>query len=559
MANFKFFGFEFKRTSKDEVPVKSFADPTADDGSLIINDLGAGAFSATSSIDFSRTPKNEGALITRYRDMATQPEAEVAIDDIINEAITYIDTGPIVEINLDELKELDVSDKIKDSIREEFDNIYNLFDFQQQAYEIFRRWYVDGRMFYHVVIDNDNPQKGILELRYVDPRKIKKITELENVKTGQAIIKKIKDVYFLFNENFMSHAHNAPAQGLRIGKDSVVAVTSGLMRDNIVVSHLDKAIKPLNQLRILEDSTVIYRITRAPERRIFYIDVGNLPKAKAEQYLRDMMVKHKNKLIYNSTTGEIKDDPKQMTMLEDFWLPRREGGRGTEISTLPAGTNLGEIEDVLYFQKKLYKSLNVPFSRLDTENGGFNLGRPAEITRDEIKFSKFVNRLRLRFSMLFMDTLEKQLVLKGVLTQKDWKEYKSRIRFQFIDDSHFAEIKEAEILRERINTLREVEEFIGRFFSNNWVRRHVLQQSEGEIKEMDKEIEDEAKEAEKAGENIDGDFDADGDVDAVDSTASDSPAPGAGGADGPSKAPKPPKAPKGPTGPGTGTPKPKEE
>ena len=383
-----------------------------------------------------------------------------------------------------------------------------LLDFGNKGYEVFRHWYIDGRLYYHAIIDGNNPADGLQELRYIDPRKIKKIRSVKKDRVGNTqagpgavTIQKTKDEYFIYNEKgFTGYPGGSPSaaageQGVKIARDAIINVTSGLMSEDnrIVLSHLHKAIKPLNQLRILEDASVIYRISRAPERRIFYIDVGNLPKMKAEQYLRDMMTKHKNRLVYNASTGEIRDDRKFMTMLEDYWLPRREGGRGTEITTLPGGQNLGEMEDVAYFQKKLYRSLNVPVSRLEPETG-FSLGRSAEISRDELKFQKFISRARMRFSQLFEKIMEKQLVLKQIMTLEEYNEIKDHIRYDFMEDNHFTELKENEILNERINALNAVDAYMGRYFSQKWARKNILRMTDEEIELMDQEIADEQAE-----------------------------------------------------------------
>jgi len=446
------FGFEIKRKSTDQ-DLGSFVNKSEDDGAVVVAEGGVyGQY-----VDLEQTAKNEGELVTRYRKMSMQPECENAIDDVVNESIVYEPDSHTVEINLDQVE---VTDSIKNKIFEEFDTVKDLLDFERQSYEIFRHWYIDGRLYYHVIIDEQNVQNGIQELRYIDPRKIRKVREVQKKNKGQGpnriTLNQTKQEYYLFNDKGFKGGPGVtnPAQGttngLKIAKDSVLHCTSGLMDEanKMVLSHLHKAIKPLNQLRVLEDATVIYRISRAPERRIFYIDVGNLPKLKAEQYLRDMMAKHKNRLVYDATTGELRDDRKFMTMLEDYWLPRREGGKGTEITTLPAGQNLGEMDDVLYFQKKLYRALNVPVSRLEPEQG-FAIGRASEISRDEIKFQKFIARLRLKFSRLFESALEKQLVLKGIITPDDWPAIRREMRFDYVTDSHFSELKQLEIFREK--------------------------------------------------------------------------------------------------------------
>ena len=482
------FGFEIKR--KNEEPVESFAPETKDDGAVVVAAGGAyGTF-----VDLDGTARTEAELVAKYREISLQPEIEMAIDDIINEAIDT-DADNVVEINVDEIK---YSDNVKNKIKEEFDNILDLLNFNTEAYELFKRWYVDGRMYYHIIIDESNPRAGIQELRYVDPRKIRKVREIRKKPKGGITVSSTQREYYVYNErSFLPAGGNAgmpmdtnTTSGLRISVDSILHVTSGLMDKNnaLVYSYLQKAIRPLNQLRTLEDATVIYRISRAPERRIFYIDVGNLPKVKAEQYLRDMMVRHKNRLVYDATTGEVRDDRKYMTMLEDYWLPRREGNRGTEITTLPAGQNLGELQDVQYFQRKLFQALNVPMSRLEPGSAGFNLGRSAEISRDEAKFGKFVGRLRRRFTQIFLKVLEKQLILKGVVAEADWPEIQNLINFDFTIDNHFEEFKNAEVLTNRIQTLNQVQPFIGKYFSDIWVRKNILKQSDDDIKQMMEEI-----------------------------------------------------------------------
>ena len=477
------FGFTIGKKEEETKPnVISFAPPPNDDGSLAVAE--GGVYGTT--VDVNNTAKNEAQLITRYREMAGQPECERAIDDIINEAICGTDNDAPVSIVLDNIENMD--EKIKDLVRDEFDEVLRLLNFNNRAYDIFRNWYVDGRLYYHLMIDTNQPRLGVQEIRYIDPRKIKKVRvekrDPEKPVTKEIFNKKYNE-YFIYSAKGVSGGN----QGVKVAPDSIAYCHSGLMDHNnrMVLSHMHKAIKPLNQLRMLEDATVIYRLARAPERRIFYIDVGNLPKAKAEQYLRDMMTKHKNKLVYDANTGEVRDDRKFLTMLEDYWLPRREGGKGTEITTLPGGQNLGEIEDVMYFRKKLYESLNVPISRLETDNS-FNLGRASEITRDELKFSKFISRMRYRFSELFHIILEKQLLLKGIITKQEWNEIKNEIYYDFLEDNHFSELKSAEVMRERLNTLRELDEYVGRYYSAEWVRKNVLYQTEEEIEEIDAQI-----------------------------------------------------------------------
>jgi hypothetical protein len=481
------FGFEISRKKQQdqEEKNKSFALPQNDDGAVTIQ---SGAYYGT-YVDLDGVVRNEIELITRYREMSMQPELETAIDEIVNEAIVNDDSESGVELDTDELKQ---PENIKKKIREEFDYVLKLLDFGNMGHELFRRWYTDGRLFYHVIIDDKSPQKGIQELRYIDPRRIRKIREIQKAKdteSGMEIIKSMKE-YYLYNERGMIGAHSN--LGTKIAIDAVVNVNSGLMDSKraMVLSYLHKAIKPLNQVRMVEDATVIYRLSRAPERRVFYIDVGNMPTIKAEQYLRDVMVKYRNKLVYDSSTGEIKDDRKHLSMLEDFWLPRREGGKGTEITTLPGGMNLGELEDVKYFEKKLYKALGVPMSRLE-QSQGFSLGRSTEITRDELKFTKFVNRLRNKFSTLFDELLKLQLVLKKICTEEEWKEFKENIWYDFKKDNNFTELKEAELLQNRITTLQLVDPYVGRYYSMAWVRKNVLQMDDDEIEEIMQQIEEE--------------------------------------------------------------------
>jgi hypothetical protein len=490
MANtnkFSLFGFTISR-EKDELQKatqQSFSPPSTDDGALTIT---SAAYYGT-YVDLDGTAKNEVELISRYREMAMQPEIESAIDDIVNEAIVQDDDGKITDIILDNLK---VTDKIKKAIKDEFQILLRLLNYQNMAQDIFRRYYVDGRLYYHAIIDKEKPTEGIKELRYIDPRKLRKVREMKKQKderTGADVMQTVNE-YYIYNDKVVTGASsNFGPVGIRITTDSIVSIVSGLMdsRRAVVLSYLHKAIKPLNQLRMIEDATVIYRISRAPERRIFYIDVGNLPKLKAEQYLRDIMVKYKNKLVYDSNTGEVRDDRKHMSMLEDFWLPRREGGKGTEITTLPGGQNLGELEDVKYFQKKLYGALSVPISRLEP-NQGFSLGRTSEITRDELKFSKFVDRLRNKFTDMFDQALRIQCVLKGICTAEEWDKFKENIHYDFIKDNNFAELKEAELMTQRLQLLGAVDAYTGRYFSQAWIQRNVLRLTDDQIKEMETEI-----------------------------------------------------------------------
>jgi len=496
MANtnkFSLFGFTISRQKdlEDAAAQQSFAPPTSDDGALTITS----AAHYGTYVDLDGTAKNEVELISRYREMAMQPEIESAIDDIVNEAIVQDDDGKITQIILDDLKQ---NEKIKKAIKEEFNIILRLLNYQNLAQDIFRRYYVDGRMYFHIIIDREQPQDGIKELRYIDPRRLRKVREIKKQKderTGAEIMQPVNE-YYIYNDKVVSgSASNFGPVGVRITTDSIISVTSGLMdsRRAVVLSYLHKAIKPLNQLRMIEDATVIYRISRAPERRIFYIDVGNLPKLKAEQYLRDIMIKYKNKLVYDANTGEVRDDRKFMSMMEDFWLPRREGGKGTEITTLPGGQNLGELEDVKYFQKKLYGALCVPISRLEP-NQGFSLGRTSEITRDELKFSKFVDRLRSKFSEVFNQALRVQCVLKGICTDEEWETFKEDIHYDYIKDNNFSEMKEAELMSQRLTLLSSVDPYTGRYFSQRWIQQNVLRLSDDEILEMDEQINKEKEE-----------------------------------------------------------------
>lgn len=463
--------------------LKSFVPESNDDGAVTIQ---SGSYYGT-YVDMDGVVRNEIELITRYREMAMQPELETAIDEVVNEAIVMEDSGKSVDINMDELK---VSEGIKKKIRAEFDHILKLLNFGNMGHDIFRRWYIDGRIFYHLIVDEKKPLNGIQEVRYIDPRRIRKIREIEKTmdkSSGIEIIKKSQE-YYMYNDRGVIGTQSAN-MGAKIAIDSVVNVNSGLMdaKRAMILSYLHKAIKPLNQLRMMEDATVIYRISRAPERRIFYIDVGDMPTIKAEQYLRDIMTKYRNKLVYDSNTGEIKDDRKFMSMLEDIWLPRREGSQGTQIDTLRGGENLGKMEDVEYFQQKLYNSLGVPVSRLIPQQG-FSLGRSNEITRDELKFAKFVQRLRSKFSSLFDDLLRVQLVLKKVCTEEEWKYLKEDIWYDFFKDNNFNELKEAELIANRIQTLNFVDPYVGRYYSKEWVQKNILQLTDEDIEEMEAQM-----------------------------------------------------------------------
>ena len=484
------FGFSITRKGAQDSG-DTFTVPTPDDGSIEV----AGGGFLSSVLDTDGRERTELDLIRRYRDIAQQPECDSAVEDIVNEAITSDEFSQSVMVTLDRLP---YPEKIKRLIRKEFDNVLSLLEFEQKGHDIFRRWYVDGRIFFHKVIDPKNPKKGVSTLRYIDATKIRKVREVKKEKdqaTGVDKIKKIEE-YYIYNEKGLHSAgYGGAQQGIRIAGDAITYCPSGVVDQNSgkVLSYLHKAIKPVNQLRMIEDALVIYRISRAPERRIFYIDVGNLPKIKAEQYLKDVMNRYRNKLVYDASTGEIRDDRNHMSMLEDFWLPRREGGRGTEITTLPGGSNLGEIDDIQYFQKKLYRSLNVPISRLESESS-FSLGRSTDITRDELKFTKFIQKLRKKFVHLFTDVLKTQLLLKSIISLEDWDIMKEHIQYDFLKDGHFAELKEAELLNDRISTLQNVEAYIGTFFSKEYVLKHVLRMNDAEIADMRDQI---ASEAEK--------------------------------------------------------------
>ncbi len=465
----------------------SFVPPNPEDGASYV-DAAAGFFGQY--IDFDGNQKSEKELIRKYREMSLHAEVDTALDDIVNESIVQDDIKKTVQIDLDNI---DLSDNIKTKISEEFDETLRLLNFNNRGYEIFRKWYIDGKLYYHMIVDPSKIKKGVLELRPIDATKIQKVKTIkkktleDSANRGAKVIDKVEE-YFVYNEN-----DNQPQDaGLKISPDAIAFCHSGLfdLEKKRVYGFLHKAVKPLNQLRMIEDAVVIYRISRAPERRIFYIDVGSLPKNKAEQYLRDIMNRYRNKLVYDANTGELKDDKRFQSMLEDFWLPRREGGRGTEISTLPGGENLGEMDDVEYFKKKLYRSLNVPISRLESDNG-FNMGKSSEITRDELKFFKFIEQLRTKFSELFLSVLEAQLVLKGVMKKEDWQKIKHDIHFDYARDSYFTETKNNEILTERMSLLDSMSEHIGKYYSVEYIRKNVLHQTDEEIKQIDKQIQKE--------------------------------------------------------------------
>ena len=492
----KLFGFTLGRNDvvqaqNPEQPSFALPTETMDDGAVTITqNAHYGTY-----VDLEGSVRNEIELVSRYREMANHPELEMAIDDIVNEAITHDESGRTLDIVLDKLKQ---PDTIKKKIAEEFENILRLLNFSNLADDLFKRWYIDGRIYYHIVVDETKPKEGIQELRYIDPRKIRKVREIkkgQDPKTGALIIKSLAEYYVYNDRGTVTQSYTSSVNaGLRIAPESILNVNSGLMdsKNTFVISYIHKAIKPLNQLRMIEDAVVIYRVSRAPERRVFYIDVGNLPKGKAEQYLRDVMIKYKNKIVYDAATGEVRDDRKHMSMLEDFWLPRREGGKGTEITTLAAGQNLGELADVVYFRQKLLNALNVPISRLEPQQGGMiGLGRTTEVTRDEVKFAKFVARLRNKFSQIFDYALRTQLSLKGICSVDEWDKFKEDIYYEFKKDNNFTEMREAELLKERMSVLQLVDPYIGKYYSLNWVKQNILQFTEEEIEKMDEEMKDE--------------------------------------------------------------------
>ena len=479
---FKLFGFEITR-AKDNKAIKSIVPPRDDDGAGYVTATSAGSHYGHYVNMDGDDSKDQAQLILKYRGSANQPEADAAIEDIVNEAITAAENKPSIALNLDNVP---VSATVKKTMVEEFENIFNMLNFKELGHDIFRRWYIDGRIYHHLIVDESNPTAGIQEIRYIDTVKIRKVKQVKKKKdpiSGATLVDKINEFY-IYQEK-----PGSQASGVKLTLDSVSYCTSGLLDEHRkkIISYLHKALKPITQLRMMEDSLVIYRLARAPERRMFYIDVGNLPRGKAEQYMKDIMAKYRNKLVYDAKTGEIRDDRKHMSMLEDFWLPRREGGRGTEISTLPGGENLGQIEDIIYFQKRLYRSLNVPMNRLEQEQQ-FSLGRATEISRDELKFQKFIDRLRNRFANLFYDILKKQLILKNVITEDDWNSWKNKVTVDFLRDNHFAELKEAELLREKIQSLDQISQYVGEYFSKEWVQKNVLLFDDEQIDSMNKEI-----------------------------------------------------------------------
>jgi len=487
----RLFGFEIKRAKdKSAEKLQSIVPPTDDDGAGYVTASGShyGTYVNLGEGDHS---KDNHQNIRQYRAVAIHPEVDAAIEDIVNESITNNQGSP-VSLILDNVEGL--SDQLKKVINEEFDTICSMLKFTDLGHDIFRRWYVDGRIYHHLVVDEKNLKAGIQEIRPIDASKIRKVKEVKKKKdsvTGATLVENVNEFY-IYQEK-----PGQQTQGVRLSNDSVSYVTSGLLDETRkkVVSYLHKALKPINQLRMMEDSLVIYRLARAPERRIFYIDVGNLPRGKAETYMKDIMSRYRNKLVYDANTGNIRDDRKHMSMLEDFWLPRREGGRGTEITTLPGGENLGQIDDILYFQKRLYRSLNVPINRLEPE-AQFNLGRATEITRDELKFQKFIDRLRRRFSMLFTEILKKQLIMKSIITEEDWDSWKQDIHVDYVRDNHFTELKDAEILQNKLQTLDNMQQYVGDYFSKEWVMKNVLHLEDDAIEDMKKQIEDEEKSGE---------------------------------------------------------------
>lgn len=483
----KLFGFEIRRSrsASDRKQLPSIVPPIDDDGAGYVTASGT-HYGQFINLDGDESKDNH-QLIMKYRGVAMHPEVDAAIEDIVNESITGGEMESSVDIILDDV---DTTDSIKKQIKEEFEHVVSMLNFNENGHDMFKRWYIDGRMYHHLVVNEGNLKAGIQEIRPIDAAKVRKVKEVKKRKdpvTGANLIESINE-YYIFQDKPTSQQ----SSGIKISTDAISYVTSGLLSEDRkkIISHLHKALKSINQLRMMEDSLVIYRLARAPERRIFYIDVGNLPRGKSEQYMKDIMARYRNKLVYDANTGELKDDRKHMSMLEDFWLPRREGGRGTEISTLPGGENLGQIDDIIYFQKRLYRSLNVPINRLEQE-AQFSLGRSTEISRDELKFQKFVDRLRRRFAHLFYGILKKQLILKGIITEEDWEAWKENIYIDYIKDNYFTELKDAELIRERLQTLDQVQQYVGEFFSKQWVMKNVLMLDDDEIKQMKKEIADE--------------------------------------------------------------------
>jgi hypothetical protein len=481
------FGFEIKRKEEQDLP--SVVTPSSvGDGSTVVNTgVNAGGYYGM-VMDLEGVIKNENDLIRRYREVSQYSDCDGAVEDIVNEAIVADESKKPVEIELDEVK---ISEPIKKKIREEFGNILDLLKFDERAHETFRTWYIDGRLYYQILINQENIKDGIVELRYIDPRKIRRIKNIKKEKQGATGIEVVKEIeeYYLYNDKGITEQ---TTQGVKLALDSVVYVPSGYVDQNtgMMMSYLHKAIKPVNQLKMIEDALVIYRISRAPERRIFYVDVGNLPKLKAEQYVTDIMNKFRNKIVYDATTGETRDDRRHLSMMEDFWMPRREGGKGTEITTLPGGQNLGEIQDIEYFQQKLYHALNVPISRLQQQQG-FSIGRSTEISRDEVKFNKFIVRLRKKFSMLFSHALRVQLIAKNIIKPEEWDDIVSKIKYDYLEDNHYSELKDAEILTQRVQILQQLDPYVGKYYSQAWIRKNVLRLDDEDIEQIEKEIEDE--------------------------------------------------------------------
>jgi hypothetical protein len=481
------FGFEIKRKEEQDLPSVVTPNAAADGSTVINTGVNAGGYYGM-VMDLEGVIKNENDLIRRYREVSQYSDCDGAIEDIVNEAIVADEDKKPVEIVLDEVK---VSEPIKKKIREEFGNVLDLLKFDERAHETFRTWYIDGRLYYQILINQESIKDGIVELRFIDPRKVRRIKNIKKEKqaaTGIEVVKEIEE-YYLYNDKGITEQ---TTQGVKLALDSVVYCPSGYVDQNtgMMMSYLHKAIKPVNQLKMIEDALVIYRISRAPERRIFYIDVGNLPKLKAEQYVSDIMNKFRNKIVYDATTGETRDDRRHLSMMEDFWMPRREGGKGTEITTLPGGQNLGEIQDIEYFQQKLYHSLNVPISRLQQQQG-FSIGRSTEISRDEVKFNKFIVRLRKKFSMLFSQALRVQLIAKNIIKPEEWDDIVSKIKYDYLEDNHYSELKDAEILTQRVQILQQLDPFVGKYYSQAWIRKNVLRLDDEDIEQIEKEIEEE--------------------------------------------------------------------
>ena len=501
-----------------EKEVVSFTPKPEDDG--VSSTVAAGGYYGQ-YVDLDGTASsNDRDLIIKYREASQQPECDSAISDIVDAAIASSSIGAPAELILNKL---DQPDSIKKQISEEFSSVLSLYKFNKTGENLFRKWYVDGRIYFHVIIDDKNPKRGIIELRPVESlfmKKIKEVKKVTDAKTDIAV-QKIVNEYYVYSEDYSGsgagvQTKNSAVSGVKISKEAIINVSSGLLdsTQKRVVSYLHKALKPVNQLRMMEDALVMYRVARAPERRIFYIDVGNLPKGKAEEYVQGIMNKYRNKIVYDASTGDIKDDRRHMSMLEDFWLPRREGGRGTEITTLPGGENLGQIDDILFFQKKLYKTLNVPVTRLDSDDS-FNIGRASEISRDEVKFQKFVDRIRKKFSTILLEALRIQLILKGVISQNDWQDIAENIAIDFVEDNYFAELKENEILKERIDMLDSLSDHIGKFYSTKWIRNNILRQTDEDIERINVEISDEGEESDEGGDEDEGKDEKDLDLESV--------------------------------------------